>query len=139
MESVMNTIIPNRDINSNVYNKDTILLRSKDTELQEIQSSVNVGTQKESSSRDNNNKSGMDQWSDKLFKNASNSSSRMRSEYTYHQDINRISIKVINEDTQEVIREIPPEKSLEVLKELMKIEGLFVDERRWRQYSLITN
>lgn len=56
--------------------------------------------------------------------------SKRRAEYKYHEEVNRISIKIIDEVTQEVIREIPPEKSIEILKELMEIPGLFLDEKR---------
>ena len=39
-------------------------------------------------------------------------------------------IKVINKQTQEVIREIPPEKILDIVANLWKIAGLIIDEKR---------
>ena len=41
-----------------------------------------------------------------------------------------MSIKVINDDTDEVIREIPPEKSLKMLQKMWEMAGILVDEKR---------
>lgn len=54
---------------------------------------------------------------------------RTRCELSYYEDIKRISIKIINEDTKEVIREIPPEKTLQAVRNMMELAGLLVDER----------
>lgn len=51
-------------------------------------------------------------------------------EFAYHEETNRISIKVYDKDTKEVLREIPPEESLEVLERIWEVAGLLVDERR---------
>lgn len=53
-----------------------------------------------------------------------------RCEYSYHKKTNRVSIKVINADTDEVIREIPPEKSLDMLQKMWEMAGILVDEKR---------
>ena len=53
-----------------------------------------------------------------------------RCEYSYHKKTNRVSIKVINSDTDEVIREIPPEKSLDMLQKMWELAGILVDEKR---------
>lgn len=53
-----------------------------------------------------------------------------RCEYSYHKKTNRVSIKVINSDTDEVIREIPPEKSLDMLQKMWEMAGILVDEKR---------
>lgn len=55
---------------------------------------------------------------------------RTRCEYSYHKEINRVSIKVFDADTNEVIREIPPEKSLDMLQKMWEMAGILVDERR---------
>lgn len=56
--------------------------------------------------------------------------SRRRCEYSYHEEVNRVSIKVINSDTQEVIKEIPPEEALKTLEKIWEIAGILVDEKR---------
>ncbi len=63
-------------------------------------------------------------------KNANRKMEHTRCEYSYHKETNRVSIKVINDDTDEVIREIPPEKSLKMLQKMWEMAGILVDEKR---------
>lgn len=51
-------------------------------------------------------------------------------EFSYHEETKRVSIKVVDQDTKEVIREIPPEESLDMLQKLWELAGVLVDERR---------
>lgn len=53
-----------------------------------------------------------------------------RCEFEYHDKTNRVSIKVIDKDTDEVVREIPPEETLEMVEKIWELAGLIVDERR---------
>lgn len=51
-------------------------------------------------------------------------------EFSYHEGTKRVSIKVTDKDTGEVIREIPPEETLEMVQKMWELAGLMVDERR---------
>lgn len=53
-----------------------------------------------------------------------------RFEYSVHEGTNDIMIKVIDETTNEVIREIPPKKILDMVANMLEMAGLLVDERR---------
>lgn len=53
-----------------------------------------------------------------------------RCEFSYHEATHRVSIKIIDKDTNEVVKEIPPEKSLEMLQKMWEMAGILVDERR---------
>lgn len=53
-----------------------------------------------------------------------------RFEYSIHEKTKDIMIKVIDIDTKQVIREIPPEKILDVVAKLCEMAGIMVDERR---------
>lgn len=55
---------------------------------------------------------------------------RTRCEFSYHEKTNRVSIKVFDRDTEEIIREIPPEEALEMLEKMWEVAGFLVDERR---------
>ena len=46
-----------------------------------------------------------------------------------HEDVNRVSIKIVDDETDEVIKEIPPEESIDMLKKLLEVNGLLIDER----------
>jgi flagellar protein FlaG len=51
-------------------------------------------------------------------------------EYDYHERSGEYFVKVIDDKTDEVVREIPPEKILDIYSSLMEMVGLFLDERR---------
>ncbi len=51
-------------------------------------------------------------------------------QFAYHEDTNRISIKIIDNDTQEVIKEIPSEETLDMISKLYDLLGMVVDEKR---------
>lgn len=51
-------------------------------------------------------------------------------EFSIHDQTRRILVKVMNKDTGEIIREIPPEKSMDLLVKLWEMAGILVDERR---------
>jgi flagellar protein FlaG len=55
---------------------------------------------------------------------------RTRCEFSYHEETKRVSIKVLDKDTQEVIREIPPEETLEMIERMWELAGLLIDEKR---------
>ncbi len=55
---------------------------------------------------------------------------RTKCEFSYHEGTKRISIKVLDKDTDEVIREIPPEETLEMVEKMWELAGILVDERR---------
>lgn len=55
---------------------------------------------------------------------------RTKVEFSYHEETKRVSIKVMDKDTEEVIREIPPEETLEMIEKMWELAGLLVDERR---------
>jgi len=56
--------------------------------------------------------------------------SKTACEFTYHEDTKRVSIKVVDSDTKEVIREIPSEETLELIAKLWDLSGMLVDEKR---------
>lgn len=51
-------------------------------------------------------------------------------EFSYHEPTGRISIKVMDKETDEVIREIPPEETLEMVEKMWELAGIIVDEHR---------
>lgn len=53
-----------------------------------------------------------------------------RFEYSVHEKTKDIMIKVVDSETGEIIREIPPEKILDLVANLCEIAGLIIDERR---------
>lgn len=50
--------------------------------------------------------------------------------FKVHERTNEIMVKIIDTETKEVIREIPPEKLLDMFANMLEMAGLLVDERR---------
>lgn len=46
-----------------------------------------------------------------------------------HEDTNRIMIKIMDKDTKEVIKEFPPEKTLDMIARIWEMAGILVDEK----------
>ena len=51
-------------------------------------------------------------------------------QFGYNEPTNRITIKIKDKDTDEVIKEIPSEKALEMLAKAWELAGILVDEKR---------
>ena len=51
-------------------------------------------------------------------------------QFKYHEQTHRICITVIDRDTDKVIKEIPPEKTLDMIAKSLELAGLLVDEKR---------
>ena len=47
-----------------------------------------------------------------------------------HEDTNRVTIKIVDRNTKEVVKEFPPEKTLDMIARVWEMAGLMVDERR---------
>jgi len=46
-----------------------------------------------------------------------------------HEDTNRLTIKIVDKETRETIKEFPPEKSLDMLAKMWEMAGIIVDEK----------
>ena len=47
-----------------------------------------------------------------------------------HEGTNRVTIKIIDRATKKVIKELPPEKTLDMIEKVWEMAGLLVDEKR---------
>jgi flagellar protein FlaG len=50
--------------------------------------------------------------------------------FTVHKKTNEICVKIVNSETNEVIKEIPSEKILDMVAKMCELAGIFVDEKR---------
>ena len=63
---------------------------------------------------------------DNLNKNMKNTSAI----YGIHEGTNRVTIKIVDKQTKEVIKELPPEKTLDMISRVWEMAGMLVDEKR---------
>ncbi len=46
-----------------------------------------------------------------------------------HEKTNRIMIKILDKDTKEVVKEFPPEKTLDMIASIWEMAGILVDQK----------
>ena len=63
---------------------------------------------------------------EKLNKSMANS----EAVFGVHEDTNRVTIKIVDKSTKEVIKELPPEKTLDMIAKVWEMAGILVDEKR---------
>lgn len=47
-----------------------------------------------------------------------------------HEKTNRVTIKMVDKDTKKVIKEFPPDETLDMIAKVWEIAGIMVDEKR---------
>lgn len=47
-----------------------------------------------------------------------------------HEGTNRVTIKIVDRDTKKVLKEVPPEKTLDMIAKVWEMAGILVDEKR---------
>lgn len=52
-----------------------------------------------------------------------------RFEFSIHEGTKEIMVKIIDAETEKVVKEIPPEKILDMVAKMWEMVGLFVDEK----------
>ena len=50
--------------------------------------------------------------------------------FGFHDKTNRVTIKIVDKDTKKVVKEFPPEKTLDMIAKAWELAGIMVDERK---------
>lgn len=66
----------------------------------------------------------------KAVENINKNMSNSEAVFGIHDETNRVTIKIVDKDTKKVIKELPPEKTLDMIAKAWELAGLLVDERR---------
>lgn len=66
----------------------------------------------------------------KAVENINKNLSDSEAVFGIHDKTNRVTIKIIDKKTKEVIKELPPEKTLDMIAKAWELAGLLVDEKR---------
>ena len=120
-------------VNNNIANNDNYLNKSKESKDIDVQNdkiiidsskTINSKNDKKEYSDDEINKI-IDEANDKLKKQKI----KTHVELAMHDVLHTTMIKVINDKTDEVIREYPPEKILDAVAKMCKDAGILVDKK----------
>lgn len=61
-----------------------------------------------------------------INKNAANT----EAVFGIHEGTNRVTIKLVDKETKKLIKELPPEKTLDMIARVWEMAGILVDEKR---------
>ena len=66
----------------------------------------------------------------KAVENINKNMSNGEAVFGIHEGTNRVTIKIVDKDTKKVIKELPPEKTLDMIAKMWEMAGILVDEKR---------
>lgn len=88
------------------------------------------GKQKDSRKEEGQSPNGQDAVNEMMDKMAQDVGHNAEAKFDVHEDTKRVMIKIVDKDSQEVLKEYPPEKTLDMIAKVWELAGLFVDEKR---------
>lgn len=117
---------------------------SRDAQVQETQIAQEVAvkttdftiqSEKDPGQHQGNNPGSQEEQNEKIRKsveqiNRQIGHQHVEAQFGIHKATNRVTIKIVDKDTNEVIREVPPEKTLDMIAKAWELAGLMVDEKR---------
>lgn len=95
----------------------------KDAEAADRQGSQEAGAKEQQAQQ---SQESIKKMVDQLNKKMSNSEAI----FGIHEGTNRITIKIVDKETKEVLKEYPPEKTLDMIAKVWEMAGILVDEKR---------
>lgn len=116
-------------INVNSINNQVDASKSPDQKVEKAGSQVkdiqSAKTDVKKDMRDNRDlKEAVDLANKALFKN------NTHLKFQIHEKTKEVMVKIINDESGEVVKEIPPEKMLDMVAKLWEVAGILIDERR---------
>ena len=121
---VQKTVVEDTEVSTpeKVSAYDATTVKVAETEKQDSQS----GQENSYSNQQQANNEKIRKAVEQLNKNMSHS----EAVFGFHDATNRVTIKIIDKDTKEVIKELPPEKTLHMIAKVWEMAGILVDEKR---------
>lgn len=121
---VQKTVVEDTEVSTpeKVSAYDATIVKVAETEKQDSQS----GQENSYSNQQQANNEKIRKAVEQLNKNMSHS----EAVFGFHDATNRVTIKIIDKDTKEVIKELPPEKTLDMIAKVWEMAGILVDEKR---------
>ena len=87
----------------------------------------------ENGNQNGNQQNGSQPQNDQLRKAVEQLNKKMNNSeavYGIHEETNRITIKIVDKETKETIKEFPPEQTLDMIAKVWELAGIMVDEKR---------
>ena len=115
------------DINREAYSSDSAVPMVDLTTPMVAQTAESNTNQNENKQQDDSkNMEAIKKAVDNLNKSMKNTSAI----FGIHEATNRVTIKIVDKQTREVVKELPPEKTLDMISRVWELAGMLVDEKR---------
>lgn len=66
----------------------------------------------------------------RVVENINKNAASTEAVFGIHEGTNRVTIKIVDKTTKKVIKELPPEKTLDMIAKVWEMAGILVDEKR---------
>ena len=86
--------------------------------------------EKSNSNNENTNRQPTNEQVKKAVEDLNKKMEHSEAVFGFHEDTNRVTIKIVDRDTKKVIKELPPEKTLDMIAKVWELAGIMVDEKR---------
>ena len=87
-------------------------------------------TQREGQNENRENTKAENEAIKKFVENINKNTVNSEAVFGIHEGTNRVTIKIVDKETKKVIKELPPEKTLDMIARVWEMAGLLVDEKR---------
>lgn len=114
-------------------NKDVQTAESGATPMMELSNQVVAKSAESNTNQGENNPQDEEKNLENIKKAVDNLNKNMKNTsaiYGIHEGTNRVTIKIVDKQTKEVIKELPPEKTLDMISKVWEMAGMLVDEKR---------
>ena len=114
-------------------NKDVQTAESGATPMMELSNQVVAKSAESNANQNENNPQDEEKNLENIKKAVDNLNRNMKNTsaiYGIHEGTNRVTIKIVDKQTKEVIKELPPEKTLDMISRVWEMAGMLVDEKR---------
>lgn len=105
--------------------------KTVDSSISIVEASQSKGDSSESSENGANNQSASNEQIKKAVESFNKKmASNSEAVFGIHEGTNRVTIKIVDKQTKKVIKELPPEKTLDMIARVWEMAGIMVDEKR---------
>ena len=87
-------------------------------------------TQREGQNENRENTKAENEAIKKFVENINKNTVNSEAVFGIHEGTNRVTIKIVDKETKKVIKELPPEKTLDMIAKVWEMAGILVDEKR---------
>ena len=112
--------------------QNNLAINNYPTENINIEGTIDVSNSQNTSTTQENDKKEINEINNAVRKiNTILEGHKTHAEVSVHNKLNTIMVKIVDDNTKEVIMELPPKKILDLVAKLCEMAGILVDKKAW--------